>query len=666
MKKTIKLLSLMTLFTLQNSPYAKEPIKDPFESIENIKLKNGMNIYLAPSEDTNLTSIKVNVGVGWDAEDKTNWGVSHLLEHVLFKDKQLTEEMSYLQIIKEAGGSANGSTSHDETSYYGTIPAAKGKWLLEIVSKMLLNPNMTEANVQKEKGTVELEIGRPGPITQALGLNPADYLWPKYLREESFNKAEFNIATEDKFTSSEEQLSNQKLTLNKIITHYNNYYYPANMKLTVAGKYNREEILKFIESTWGELKPKQGLSMPVKPAPVPKLAPYIKMSAIEGNNLISLGIKVWNFNEEEKVVINSYLNYLSHRLMKDLRNKKGQTYSVSPYSQMDEDYGYAYIYLKTPAEHFTENLEKIRTSMFNHVSTGGLNPLEIQEAKDLYLSAYILKGKEADEMMNFAKTFQQIQKKEGKFTSPFSSLKNISSEKYNSIIKKFFKSEHRYEVINRNPILFPIDYVLFTLTTLILTFAGLKHLLAKEFKHDHIRWVRKVKFLPLKSLEILALICGWYLFAHGMFLVEHTLGNFDFLKSNFFISNYISPSIYFGLLVSAFQLTLSALPRKLMVMDEYLIIKSTSYYSKKIKLCEIDSVDTCKTLTYPFPLSVWIFKVGLRYHYFNLKFWKKGLMIKLKNGKAYYFSIENAEEAKNELEGFLDNKEKYEIENKAA
>ncbi|MGZ3809867.1 MAG: insulinase family protein, partial [Bacteriovorax sp.] len=163
MKKIIK--PLVTLFLIINSSanLAEEFAPDPYQSIEFIKLDNGMSVYFSPSEDTNLTSIRLEVDVGWEIENKTNWGVSHLLEHVLFRDKQLKEEMSYLQIIKEAGGSANGTTENRKTSFFGSIPYSKGSWLLENFSKMILEPKIINEYVQKEKSTVELEIGRPGP-----------------------------------------------------------------------------------------------------------------------------------------------------------------------------------------------------------------------------------------------------------------------------------------------------------------------------------------------------------------------------------------------------------------------------------------------------------------------------------------------------------------------
>ncbi|MBC7539920.1 MAG: insulinase family protein [Bacteriovorax sp.] len=356
MKNLIKVFAAGPLLIWSLTIYAKEPGSDPYQAIEYIKLDNGVSVYLAPSEETNLTEIRLDVGVGWEAENKSNWGVSHLLEHVLFRDKQLKEEMSYLQIIKEAGGRANGQTDSRLTSYYGSIPSSKSKWLLDTFSKMLLHPNMTNENVQKEKSTVELEIGRPGPVTQALGFNPFDKFYPSYLKSSSFWETEFKISNDNLFSKSEEQLSNQKLTLVQINDHYNNYYYPSNMKLFVAGKFTKKEIMDTIIMTWGTLKPRVGLSLkPVKKAE-PRLEPYIHTDVTQENNSVYIGTKAWNFTNQDQEILSSYSNYLAHRLMKEIRNLKGQAYTAHAENYFHKDYGYTYVGFQTPKENLDSNL----------------------------------------------------------------------------------------------------------------------------------------------------------------------------------------------------------------------------------------------------------------------------------------------------------------------
>jgi len=645
--------TLLFFLFLSTSLHAGDPGLDPYSTIEHIKLTNGLQVYLAPSEDATMTAIRLEVGVGWEAEDPSNWGVSHLLEHVLFRDKQHKDEMSYLQLIREAGGEANGTTQERQTSYFGSIPSKKGAWLLENFAKMILEPNISENYVEKEKGTVELERGRPGPITQMLGFNPRDYLIPLYLTPASFWESEFGVSFDTKFTLTQEQLSNQKLKATQVQEHYENYYYPSNMKLFVAGKFDREQILKQIQTKWSVLPARTGQTLAPTREPKPRQQIYQRMIVSEATPYVYLGTKVWNVSVRDEEVIRSYMEYLAHRLMKEVRNLKGQTYTASANWQIYKGYGYSLIQFQTQKENLEENLSFAKKYLFEEAENGGLAADKIKEAKDLFLSGYHLRGREAENMMSFATYYDEVVDRHGKFTSPFASLRDISPEEYNATLRKYFPANQRYEMIYRPALFFPYDYLFMYFFTAVFLFMGLRRYLTKPFANDQVRWIRNVKFPPLKALEGIVLLVAWYLFAHVDYLIHMLYSKFSFLQSHVIFSQYaMGLTTTFCLLVIA-QGLFSLVPRKLMVVGEHLVIKSVTYFSRKIPLSEIKSVETVRTIFYPFPLSFWLGKVKMRYFFFNLRYWQKGLMVELKDGRAFYFSVSAPEKTRDELRGLI-------------
>jgi len=631
---------------------------DPFESIEHFKLKNGMGVYLAPSEETNLTSIRVEVDVGWEAETKENWGVSHLLEHVLFRDKELREEMSYLQLIKEAGGSANGTTQKRMTSYFGTIPNAKGAWLLENFSKMLLVQKIENDYVRKEKSTVELEIGQPGPLTQILGFHPIEILKPSYLKPDGFWKKEFGKNYDDKFTVTEEQLSNRRLTTQQVWDHYIKFYHPTNMRIYVAGKFNREEILSIIGNTFAKLSPRGGLKLIKESKSIMSDRPYMIESLGQDMSFVSLGTKANNLSIKESDVLSSYTNYLAHKLMKEVRNKKGQTYTARSDDYIYGYYGYTAVSFQTPKEYLDENYKIAKGLIERQAEKGQMTKDEVTEAINLALSEYHLKGREVEQLMDNAITYQSIQENYGQFSSPYKLLKETSVNEYNSILKKYFVPKNRYQVINRAPYFFAYDYIVFCGIVAVLTFTFLRRAITKEFKNDRIRWVRKIKYPPLKMLEGTVLVAGVVFFVHACFAINLVWENLPFLEAHLFTKFYFSAFLTVSLLIVSLLIPLCAFPKKLMVVEDNLVMKSVTYYSRKIPLNEIASIEKSKSMTYPFPLSKWIMKVGFRYHFYNLKFWKDGVLINLKNGKSYFFSTDSADQVIAELSQFVPTEEK--------
>lgn len=642
MKPAIALASTILIYLWTFAATAEDKPaehKDPYQRIERIEFPNGVEVFLAPSAESTLTAIKVVVDTGTSAENRKNWGVAHLLEHVLFRDKELQDEMSYLQLIKEKGGNANGTTGYATTEYFGSIPAAKGSWLLAQFTRMILKPEIREEYVQKEKSTVELERGRPGAVTQILGFDPRDILLPQYLRTPGFLESEFGVSIDEEYTLAQEQLSTQRLTAKQVQTFYQDYYCPKNMRVFVAGRFNEEEVIRAVNSTWGAAEPRDCKVLPDLPKPKPRHEPYRRTKLTEGTPWAQIGTKVWDTQAVDDSIIDSYMEYVSHRLMKEMRNKKGQAYSVSANTSIVRGYGYSILEFQTQKENLRDNMDLVQKMLKDEARTGSLTQSQVDEAKNLYLSNYDLRGREAWQMMALAEGMYADYRDYGQFVSPYLKLLGMSAEEYNAVLAKYFKEDQSYLAAAKPAIFFPYDWVLIQLFIAGTTFVYLKKFLTKPFQHDQIRWVRKIDYPPLKLLEGLVLLVAWYVYAHVQFALSMLFFPVAALQSNVFTAEYMqtAASIVLGLIVV--QVFLSIVPRKLMIVGDQLIVKSISYYSFSIPLSQIASVETIRPLGYPFPLKLWLKEVGYRFYFFDPRFWRRGNLVRLKNGQSYFFGV---------------------------
>jgi predicted Zn-dependent peptidase len=649
----ILLLFFPIFFALPILAASEQFINDPFELLEYLKFENGVEIYLAPSLDANLTAVRVEVDVGYDVETKDNYGVSHLLEHILFRDEKLKEEMSYLQLIKEKGGSANGTTQPRLTSYFASIQAKDGTWLLETITRLILKPSITQEYVENEKRTVELERGKPSPLIQTLGFDPKDYLYPKYLHVKDFWDSEFGVPIEGKFTLAEEQLSTQRLGLATVRQHYDNYYIPSNMRVYVAGKFNKTEIMAVLNSEWQSLEKKIGQKMPPIGKAVPVQHPYEVAALNPERPYISIGTKFWDISQIELLVLDVYIEYVAYRLMKELRNKKGQIYTANGLVSNYADFGFTYVQFETPKENFKDNLKLVKDYLINEAERGELSNFQIAEATELYLKNYLLAGAEADNKMALLSIMKQNFELFQSHASPVKLLKEIKPEEFRAILQKYYKPNQRYGYLYEPPLLFYYDSQLLTAFIFIMTFFFLRRLLTQEFQHDKIRWVRKLEYPPLKVLEFLTGMIALFAFMHLKYVLYVILYTFPLWRSTLFFSSYLGPVLDFIIFLIVMQAFVSFIPKKLMVVDDQLMLKSLSYFSRRISLTEIAKIECVRCVSYPFPLSRWLVSVKFRFYFFSPKIWKKGLLITLKNGDGYYFSMKNAEVAKRELDGFI-------------
>lgn len=653
MKNHLYKFAVLFLISIMNTNvFSNDFGPDPFELIEHQELDNGFKVYFAPSAKTNLTEIRVEVDVGWEAETKKNWGASHLLEHVLFRDVDLKDEMTYLQIIKEAGGDANGGTQKRLTSYYGSIPSAKSEWMLQLFAKMILEPEITEDYVSKEKGTVELEIGKPSAFASIFKANPKDLLNPSYLNMPSFWEKEFGLNFDEPFTLVEEQLSNRKLNSEKLQEHYDKYYYPGNMRIFIAGKYDKKKMMKIIMETWGKEAKVVGAKLSPRRKPTMTGRPYYKELLRTHTAQVAIGTKVVGLTLQEREVLNSYAKYLSHKLMKELRNLKGETYTAQPANFIYGDYGYTGVSFQSTDANLNKNIALAKQHVQKDAIQGGMKEASVTEAKKLYLSDYQLGGEEAHIAMDDAITYHDVYDVFGSYASPFQALKNTTTEQYNNILKKYYVPENSYEAVEKSAYLFSGDYNFLYGLCAIIAFSVMRRAITKKFKNDQIRWVRKLQYPPLGLLEVVSILAGWYIFVHAAYFLNKTFDVVPLINSNLLASTYIGGSLWIVMLVVVMQGVLCLLPKKLMVVEDKLVIKSISYYSHSIPLSEIKYVQTCDLVSMTLSGPGLFRKYGFRYYNFGLP-WKEGLQISLKNGKSYFFSVQSAKLIVEEFEQFI-------------
>ncbi len=644
MHKSLLFLSLL-LVSINPARADLNPIKDPYAGIESIKLDNGLRVYLAPSSEASLFEFRLEVDVGSGGEAEGSYGLSHLLEHVLFRDKHLKDEMSYLQLIQEAGGYANGGTAWDQTFYFASIPHSKSEWLLSTLGKMILEPKFSDEYVEKEKSTVELERGRPHAISEMLQFDYLKFLFPKYLKRKDIWQTQFGVSFNKPYTLTEEQLSTPKLTTAQVSKHYDDYYTPSNMRLFISGKFNRDKMLQLITQKWGQLAARSGKKVP---APEAKFAekPFRRLEVTDRTPSVYLGTLIWDSNLTEQLVLDSYIEYLAHRLMKEIRNLKGQTYSARGYTSTHRTYGLAYVQFETQSDRFDENLNLARKYIKDEAMRGGLSSDQVDEALKLYLQKLALRGREAEDMMDLAIQMASAEQDFGAFESPFLSLANVGVDQYNEILKKHFRPDRVYEQLYSPPLLFRTDSILWLALVAILTFMGLRKLLTKSFSNDGLRWVRKVELPPLRIFEVLILFGAYFAYIHFDYIVYSGLSSvWDRFATSVITSYLYSGASMFGALFFA-QGALSLLPGKLMVMDHFFIIKSISYFSKRMLISDIQSIETLHVN--PLSWKPWL-KVKHRFYFFNPKFWQAGLMISLKDGRSYFFGVAEPQKAADEL-----------------
>ena len=232
--------------------------------------------------------------------------------------------------------------------------------------------------------------------------------------------------------------------------------------------------------------------------------------------------------------------------------------------------------------------------------------------------------------------------------NPFEILEGVSSSEYSDILKKYAQQDYRILITKGPELLFRYDNFVIMGVVAIFTMVGFRRRLMKSINNLDIRWMRKVKYPPLKMVEIVVGILGFVAFLHINYLLNLTIFHQQWFRALGVSAEYISSIARVFLVVAVFQFIISFLPRKLFVLKDRLVVKSLSYYSTHIKLSDITSVSSCSLMAILLNFRWWP-KMWRSFFYFNPLFYKKGLLVELRSGRILVFSTKDSTLVESEL-----------------
>jgi zinc protease len=227
------------IFSFASASFAEEKFGD---KVYETTLANGLKVILLENHKAPVVTVQVWYRVGSRNEAWGMTGLSHLLEHMMFKgSKQFTAEQ-FVRIIEENGGNNNAFTSHDYTAYFVNMSADRVAIPLELEADRMRNAIFDEKEFLTEKKVV-IEERRLRTVD-----NPQSYL------QEQIVATAYQVHPYHwPIIGWMEDL--ERVTLADAKEYYNRYYTPANAFLVVVGDFSRKELLPKIEKAFGQLSP---------------------------------------------------------------------------------------------------------------------------------------------------------------------------------------------------------------------------------------------------------------------------------------------------------------------------------------------------------------------------------------------------------------------------
>lgn len=355
---------------------------DPLFAVHRHRLPNGLEVFVKPRATTRAVDVRVVVKVGFRHEAVRDSGLSHLLEHMMFKGTRRHDEIALNRIVDGKGAYANGETWPEHTLYEVNVvdryfPLALD-WLREIVLESLLAGD-------------DLEQAREDVYSEQEGDYPrfVEALFTRGLGQPLAVKVPATLfpwmELPDRVISRLEHVDERTLR-----EHYRRFYVPNNMAVIVVGNVDPDDVVARVTAAFGELEARPVVAphyLTVRPPALPSgeidtdlMPPVGQMTEIWR------GIVTGGLDDPDRFTLRVIQTWLDRRAFEEIRSRRALGYAVGCASQEVSDVGLLFAYARVRRDRAAEaEARRILGELFATLREEPLAADELQEAKDTIL-----------------------------------------------------------------------------------------------------------------------------------------------------------------------------------------------------------------------------------------------------------------------------------------
>ena len=342
---------------------------DYSEYIRLSTLKNGIRLITEKIPGVRSCSLGIWVGTGSRMERDDERGITHFIEHLLFKGTERRSARDIAEALDSVGGQLNAFTSKEMTCYYARVMEEHLPLAVDVLSDMLFNSTFADEHLDKERGVIKEEISMyedtPDELIHDVFLSAA---WPDNPLGATL------IGNADSLDS---------IDRDKIRAYIERQYAPERIVIACSGSVDHDRLLEPLALVF------EGMRRAGQPAPVP--AP----DALSGKNVhvrkdigqthICIGARGVAASDERNYAMSALNNILggglSSRLVQSIREDKGLAYSTYSFNSAFSDAGIYALYAGT-----SPNTAGLVASLINQemdsIMTDGVTAQELARAKE--------------------------------------------------------------------------------------------------------------------------------------------------------------------------------------------------------------------------------------------------------------------------------------------
>jgi zinc protease len=290
----------------------------PFKGTEVHTLSNGLTLILKEDHRVPVVALQVWARCGAIDEHPSVYGISHGLEHMVFKGTPTRSAGEITRSIEANGGSINAATQLETTHYYIDVPSYGADTALDVLVDTILNPTFPQEELERERLVILEEIHRRDD-------SPDATLWDEFASH-VFHGTPYGI----KVIGSIETVSN--LSRNDLNNYFRAHYVPEKLTVVAAGDFSAKKWAALLEKKFGGMKKQKAPAIPaiqngVTPERRIELRRPVQMS------YLAMGFPSISFGDPDSVALDIVADIIggsaSSRLNQRIREEKQLALGVS-------------------------------------------------------------------------------------------------------------------------------------------------------------------------------------------------------------------------------------------------------------------------------------------------------------------------------------------------
>lgn len=352
---------------------------------EKIVLPSGLRIVVEPMPHLRSVSTGLWVAAGSAFETPQEAGMSHFLEHLLFKGTEKRSAMEISAVMEGVGGMLNAFTGREHTCYYTRSMDEHFQLSLELLADMYHNSLLAPEEVDRERNVIIEEINMyedsPEDVAADLFL---EQLWPGHPYGRSISGSIESVSG-----VSREQL----------FQYLKSTYVPKRTVLAVAGHVEPEQVRELAEQLFPA---REGEKLPPLATPQTQEGAAVKVKNIEQSH-VCMGFPGIALDDPDYYAASVLSNILGggacSRLFQEVREKRGLSYTSYCYLEAFDRGGCLMAYSATQPGR-TRELIQVMAEQFQSLAAAGVTDEELQRSKDQLRGALLLSMESSSSVMS--------------------------------------------------------------------------------------------------------------------------------------------------------------------------------------------------------------------------------------------------------------------------